>query len=166
MSFQSAALLLAWIAIVILAFALAGLLRSVRALVAGRTPHTLRVGPAPGASLAEIVDVAELGSGRPTVLLFADESCSVCKAVFPKFNDLAETYRELSFGLMVSGETNGFRSEHVVVRASQQSLFDALAIRMTPFALSLNQDGTILEAEPAGSNERLESMVRRLAQRS
>lgn len=74
MTFQTSALLLSWVAILLLALVVAGLVRQVHALGQGASPRP-GPGPAPGTRAPAF---ERLGPG---LLLFLDRDCGVCTDV-------------------------------------------------------------------------------------
>jgi hypothetical protein len=90
MSFTTTALIVTWFAIVLLALALAGIVRQVRSLV---TLHGIRlnpVGPALGSAAPAIEGSDGYGQGRSTILLFADAACQSCEQVLAELGSLWE----------------------------------------------------------------------------
>lgn len=160
MSFQGTAILLAWVAIVLLGLALAGLLRQVH--------YLRRPGPATEASLApragEIVSalVSELSSSRRSVLFFAHSDCVSCERVFPTFRELAGRFRELSWKVIYEGKyTLQDGSDEFEILSDRGDLFEALRVPVTPYGIVVSEAGAILAAGPVGSGALLEALVDR-----
>jgi hypothetical protein len=86
MGFEMTAILLTWVAIVLLSLVVAGLVRHVHALTAvpGRRGMALSTGmPAPG------LDRLAAIPGRPIMLLFLSTDCASCTAVLAAARSLA-----------------------------------------------------------------------------
>jgi len=156
MSFQSTALLLAWVAIAVLGLALSGLLRQIGILRSG-------LAPIEGAlSIAQLPAVPELAPKRAqiTVALFSDPGCASCSRLVPVFEALAAKSDSAEFAVLTPGQGNGIESDRVTLLQDQQRLFEKLHIPVTPFAIAVNADGSIRESTPVGSPLLLESFVR------
>lgn len=162
MSFQAAAIALAWLAIIILAFAMAGILRGMRFLIEGRVPQPLDSGPPLGSSVPNFV--ADLAGAEATraVLMFADTYCDACERILPEFAELAEANEDIRFIVLFRGSANGFANPRVAIRDGQADTFDRLRVTFTPFLVGVDSNGTVVDSAPGGSPERLQVFVGRL----
>ena len=82
MSFQTSALILSWIAILLLALVVSGLVRQVHAMSSGlvqRRPES--VGLRPGSPAPGFARLAPVPPAAPLVLLFLDPDCGTCAEV-------------------------------------------------------------------------------------
>lgn len=187
MSFVTSALLLAWIAIVLLAFGLAGLLRQVSLLTRGRlggeaerrggaptgagpglAPRTTRdlVGfrlPATG----ELADLPVAGAHR-TVVVFVSPGCPSCTqtlqglAVLPEVTAGSVAVVAVSTGSCeparaALGDVPG-GSARCISRG--RSLLEALHVPATPYLMALDEEGTIVVAALPSEDTDLGSWVR------
>lgn len=158
MDFVTSALVLAWIAIIVLAVLVSAILRSLHGIVhpalgnrSAKTPVGSRI------DLPE-VDVARSGA----VLVFMDDICESCHRTRSKLlsggaRSLAEA--GLAVTLMyrhegVDGNANGIR-----VLSNRTQVFDLLGIHAVPTAAHLGRDGTLLALEPVGSEDLLDRFI-------
>jgi hypothetical protein len=161
MSFEVTALVLAWGAIVMLAFAMAGLLRQVRALtmlVAGGTIPP--AGPSPGQKLpADLLsDVFADGKDGGRLLAFMDHDCAGCAAIAP---DLVRFGAEgqVDIRLVFRGRARELADGELAVLEGKGAAFERLQVPATPFAVHVTEDGAISHAAPIGSAEALREFV-------
>jgi thiol-disulfide isomerase/thioredoxin len=161
MSFEATALLLAWGAIAMLAFALAGLLRQVKVLTGLiNGGPTLAGGPAVGGRLPPELfsDVTTNGSGRGRLLVFMGEHCPTCAAIEPELARISETER-IEIRLVFRGSAKPMADGQLPTLEGMSAAFDQLKIPATPFALHIGTDGRIEQARPIGSPEALRQFV-------
>ncbi|MEV5572773.1 hypothetical protein AB0L06_22230 [Spirillospora sp. NPDC052269] len=148
MSFQTSALLLSWVAILLLALVVAGLIRQVHALAGtGRTaPARPATGPETGAAAPGF---ERLGPG---LVLFLDRDCGVCDEVL----SLAEPPLRAVF----AGPAPVAAAPGVTVLANEvDGLFDDYRVPATPFAVVLTEDGRVGRAAPVGSPDSLRELL-------
>ncbi|NVI89813.1 hypothetical protein [Actinomadura sp. BRA 177] len=146
MSFQNSALLLSWVAILLLALVVAGLVRQVHALGQG-APRTAGLGPAPGTP-APAFD--RLGPG---LLLFLDRDCGVCTDV------LAAAEGPLHAIFAGPPPDGASRPGVTVLTGEQDGLFADYRVPATPFAVLVGADGRVRAAQPVGSPEALHELT-------
>ena len=163
MSFESAALLGAWIAIALIGLALSGVMRQVSLLAQGGGRVVQRIGPGPGAPVpirSQLADV--LPHGTPALVLFVDASCSGCALLFSR-QHRAEWMQHLAGSPVVLAEVRGAPPSALEVsdRVAQadQHLLDEWNIEVTPFAVALDTRGTVIEATVVGSPATLSDFV-------
>jgi hypothetical protein len=147
MTTTTAALVLAWIAIVLLTLATAGLLRRVEQLSSRVAPQAEPGEPVRGLQLPMSKYLADFEGGQTEVLLlFASPSCTTCQAAIdavvaarPVDHRIGVVIREAEIGpLHVPDEC--------VRLMSALSLFQILRIPATPYLVRLDPDGTIIDA--------------------
>lgn len=160
MSFETTAVLVAWIAIVLLSLVVAGLIRHVHALGLGAhrepVPPLIRLptgAPAPG------FDRLAPMPTEPVLLLFLSTECPSCAAVLAEVRRLAGrspvAIRVLFAGPpMVGAETSG-----VPVFSGEADLFTTYGVPATPFAVLIDSGGRIRQATPAGSARALRDLI-------
>jgi hypothetical protein len=159
MSFELSAILLSWLAIGLLAFALAGILRQLRMLqstvVLLRSPGGT-ANPLLGLKGAEFV-----ADGLPGAVLFVEPGCEVCDIVRVR---LLQVIDRLPFPIRVSLVV----ADGTAVRADERdklqvmegaAVFDRYNVHATPFGLLLDRDGSIVLAEPIGSIDAFDQFV-------
>lgn len=159
MSFELTALLLAWVAILLLALAVSGLLRQVRALNLRPTAVRLETNTAVGKTIA--LDTSMLDGHAPiAVLLFVTPDCQVCQA---RLQDLEKLTASDTIGFSVAavfpGAANGFRSSSIRVLENQKEVFERLQIPVTPFGVVLSKEGVVIRSAPVGSPEAVRELV-------
>lgn len=142
MSLELVAVLLSWVAIVLLGLALAGILRQLHELRAQLARPTPGVGPAPGQPLpGALADVTGL-------LLFASRTCGACTTVLPEAERIAD-------------ERPGWHLEVLYQdHPAQRHAFEALDIPVTPFAVIADR-GRVTAAAPTGSPAALRALISR-----
>lgn len=155
MDFVTSALIASWIAIALLAFVVAGLVRQVHQLsrsgTGGRGAPPQRAGIEPGRPAPGIGEIA--GEGRTAVLLFLSDTCSTCEQVLAVANDWVEgaggdgpvvraVYAEPSVSAAGSA---------VPVLAGRVDLFEAYDALATPYAVIVDTAGRVARSEPVGS---------------
>jgi len=165
MSFETSALILTWVALLTLAFGMAGLLRQIRAITAVLQPNPVNIGPAVG-SLAPDLDVLPVAYNRraPHVLIFVDTDCGSCDVVLehlalarkntPLPNCVALFRGQTTH---VDGTRNGL---HIL--AEQAHMFAALQVPVTPFAVAVGGDGRVRAADAVGSPDALDRFLDQL----
>lgn len=144
MSFTSAALLLAWLAIAVLAFGFAALLQQVRALQA-----VIRLPPGARAGLPESVRTLRPLTADRRYVLTVDPGCTICAEVLPEFRELAARHTAAAeFGLLApSGDYPASPGVEVLVDAMA---YRDLAPSWSPGIVVIGANGTVIEAVPGG----------------
>ncbi|MCO6011108.1 hypothetical protein NE236_39750 [Actinoallomurus purpureus] len=154
MSFETTALLVTWVALVLLALVVAGLVRQVHHLTRGpRTPDVgLATGmPAPG------IDRLGPEPGRPTLLLFLGDECPACHDILEEAVGLADAPPIRA--LFLDGALDVDPPEYMRIFAGQGDLFERYQVAATPFAVLVGSDGRIRTAEPVGSVRALHALI-------
>jgi hypothetical protein len=161
MSFYGSALLLAWVAIVLLGLTVSGLVRQVHALRSGHQPERLEADLVTGTQ-APIVDGLAWDRQRTNVLLFVDASCHSCAQVLPYLDTLArERSGDIAFAALFAAHDGDFRTDHVRVLTRQARAFERYQVPLTPFGVKVSPEGVLIAAAPVGSNEILKDLVER-----
>ncbi|MCX4472947.1 hypothetical protein OOK41_21975 [Micromonospora sp. NBC_01655] len=160
MSFQTSALILSWIAILLLALTVSGLVRQVHALSSGavqRRPES--VGLRPGAPAPGFARLAPGAPAVPLVLLFLEPDCGTCTEVLAEANghvgrpglEFRVLYRDNP-----SAQAAGLP---ITVLGGQAELFERYDALATPFATVVDPAGRVLRAEPLGSRAALRRLL-------
>jgi hypothetical protein len=159
MSFETSALLVTWVAIVLMAFVVAGLVRQVYALTTGRVRvRASEVGLSPGTSAPEFARLAAGHSGR-LLLLFLSEGCGICDEVLDEVARVAGKPSRSSIGLRILyATTPSLKSVReggngVSLLRGETKLFDEYEVPATPFAVTIDAAGHIVHSEPIGSRD-------------
>ena len=154
MSFETTALLVTWVALVLLALVVAGLVRQVHHLAQG--PRTPEMGLAPG-SRAPGLDRIGAEPGQATLLLFLSEDCPACQDVFQE-----------ALGMRAGPATRAIFAEepvvadppvHLRVLPGMGELFTAYQVPATPYGVIVGADGRVRTAEPVGSVRGLHALM-------
>ncbi|GAA2585917.1 hypothetical protein SMC26_45805 [Actinomadura fulvescens] len=147
MSFQDSALLLSWVAIVLLALVVAGLVRQVHALGQAR--------PVPGGRSPLGLAAGTRASGfdrlGPGLMLFLDTGCGVCAKVLDAAGALDRPVHAVFAGAAPAPAAPGI----TVLTDERDGLFLDHAVPATPFAVLVDAGGRVRAAEPVGSAEAL-----------
>jgi hypothetical protein len=159
MSFQTSALILSWIAILLLALVVSGLVRQVHALsraVVIRRPES--VGLPPGTPAPGFVALAPVPPAT-LVLLFLEPDCGTCTEMLEEA--VAQTDRD---GFALRALYRGEIPPHLAgrpVRAlgGQAELFERYDAVATPFATVVDRTGRVLRSGPAGSPAALRHLL-------
>jgi hypothetical protein len=162
MSFHSSAIVLAWLAILILAFAMAGLLQQVRRLSAGRSTQAT-MGLRSGMQAPPLRQDAQPLPEVNTVVLFLEPGCEVCERNLRRAEDLAEENEgDLHVVAIFPASADGFRPRRVEFVEHGSEAFSRYQVPLTPFGVAVDRSGRVVQAMPLGSEEALEELVARL----
>jgi|Tabmets5t2r1_1033131.scaffolds.fasta_scaffold131083_2 F plasmid transfer operon protein len=160
MSVQASGLLLAWVAIIGLAFATSGLLRQVQTLSAQLKTSASRSSTAVGRPAPELED-SGIGWDRPTLLVFAAADCQVCRQRLGELDGVAEQDGGgLALVAVFSGPVDGFQPRSVTVLENQRSAFERFGVPITPFGVLVNREGMVAHATALGSAAALDELVK------
>jgi hypothetical protein len=162
MTVTDIAVLLAWVAIVVLAFAMGGLLSELRALRTSGSTSIERNGPRIGSNIAGALKASgvETNDG-PSYLLFASGECATCVEVAPAFE--ADSVRDPTHTFILVVKADDAKRLLAYGRGLVQeggALFELMDIRVVPFAVAVARDGTIVDASPIGSIKAMRQFVR------
>jgi hypothetical protein len=159
MSFYATALLLAWVAIVLLGLTVSGLVRQVHALQSPRRPEGPEV-ELPTGTQAPAIDGLAWDRQRTNLLLFVDASCHSCAQVLPYLDTLArERNGDTAFTALFAGHDGGFRTDQVRVLTGQATAFERYQVPLTPFGVKVSPEGVLVAAAPVGSDKILKELV-------
>jgi thiol-disulfide isomerase/thioredoxin len=160
MSFTMSALLITWLAIALLAFAMSGLVRQVHALASSQAAHP-RIGPPIGAVLPELNGTLRASHPtNPTVLLFSEATCSTCAELLPELARLATEHREaIHVGVFFRGRGTPIDGPTVETFENQSKVFDRLGISAVPYAIVASPQGVVLDSQLTGSVALLRQLV-------
>lgn len=164
MDWRTSGLILAWLAIAVLAFALAGLLRTVRLLLLRQIPDSVHLGPPIGAPIPDTIVRHLPTQGEPHrqrfLLVFATPDCDICGQVLPEIQRRLGSRR----WAVVSSSSEGYDFPYVAapVITGQREAFESLDVRITPFAVVVDPEGRVVDAAPLGSRAIARSFLDRL----
>ncbi len=152
MSALTAALVLSWGCLAVLALAMAGILRQLRELQAEVAQLS-----APPWRAAAGRRVAQLAGTDPLVLLVLDPGCSFCDAVHEPFTRLAGEHPGTRFEVL-SPRTRWADTPNIRSRVDPD-LVKELDLPWAPALLHVGADGTVLDGQPVSSPELLDEQV-------
>jgi hypothetical protein len=171
MSFEMSALLVSWVAILLLALVVSGLVRQVNTLASGQVQvRSDEMGLRQGAPAPEFERLVPARTGA--VLLFLSEGCGSCEEVLEEALSLgAEATRRgvavtalfptSSPALPAAATRNGLAG--VPVLEGEATLFERYKIPATPFGVEVSPAGRVVRSEPVGSREALRQALERAA---
>lgn len=164
MSFETSALVLAWIAIALLGLAMSGLLRQLHSLAAVALPARVSIGPPTGDPAPALSGLTAWGPNT-SVLFLVDADCSVCSKMLPRVAQFANAHSDIDFiSVFADGELpSGLDGSRVRIYMDQKEAFDRYRVPVTPFAVVVGKDGIVQDAAPVGSDDVLEAFISRAA---
>lgn len=154
MSFETTALLVTWVALVLLALVVSGLVRQVHQLTQGprtREPGLPAGSPAPG------LDRLVAEPGQATLLLFLSEDCPACQDVFQEA--LGLTGGPATRAIFAEETAAAEPPANMRILSGQGDLFTAYQVPATPYGVIVGADGRVRTAEPVGSIRGLHALV-------
>lgn len=156
----TAAVILAWIVIAILAFAMAGLLQQLRSVQAAVTRKGLASADSGNHPVRQLPDsVLPLPGKSQSAVLLVDTDCPVCAEITPVFSELAAAQTEIDFLVLGYGTSEKWDSLRNVRVLSDATAFHLLDPGWRPALIVLDATGTIMATEPVGSVEAVRSVV-------
>jgi hypothetical protein len=158
MSFQTSALILSWIAILLLALVVSGLVRQVHALSTGGVDGRASVGLRPGSPAPRFGDLAP-PSPATLVLLFLDDACVTCYQLLDEAAELAQRTEAMLRVLYRQRIPPQAAGVPMTVLGEREDLFDRYDVIATPFAVVIDRTGRIRRSEPVGSRVALRHLL-------
>lgn len=155
MSVLTAAVVLAWVCLIVLTLAMAGMLRQLREL----QTEMARLG-VPRWDGGTGRRVAGLAGPGPLLLLVLDPGCSFCDTVHAPFTRLAGEHPDVRFEVLSPQDRWAGTAE--VRSRVDQGLIAELDLPWAPALLLAEADGTVRAASPVRSPERLAEQVQGL----
>lgn len=176
MSFEVTALLVTWVAILLLGLVVSGLVRQVHALASGRVRvRADEIGLRQGTQAPEFARLApRAGAGTAgTLLLFLSEGCGSCDEAMDEVAALAArgalrdvAVRALYPARPPAGRAGGNGTgagPAVQVLGGEAPLFERYQVPATPFAVVVDGSGRVARSEPVGSRHTLRELIQRTA---
>ena len=172
MDFMTSALIASWVAIVLLALVVSGLVRQVHQLSRGATSPVrapARPGPAAGSAAPEAAELLGPRRGEGGVLLFLSANCRTCTGVLAEARKAAAAQDGPALAALYAGPAPD-HADHgtgasaagvpvVPVHAGRDDLFAAYDAVATPFAVAVDGAGRVLRAVPLGSAAALPELL-------
>lgn len=161
MATLTAAVVLAWIVLVVLAFAMAGLLHQLRDLQAALRRQGAGGAPAVAARAALPADIPPQDGKVASAVLLVDDHCPICAEVAPVFADLARARNtEIDFVVLASSaNSDKWSALHGVRQVSNGDAYHLLDPGWRPAIVVIGPRGAVLATEPAGSQEAVRSVI-------
>lgn len=157
MTFEASALILTWVALLLLSLVVAGLIRQVHALSRGHRP--ISTGLPAGAIAPELERLT--GSSRiPVAMLFLSADCGSCPGILKEARELA-VGRSLEVHAIFAGEAiEGYDDDGALsVHEHESRMFDTYGVPATPYGVIVDQAGKVRASEPVGSSEALRKLL-------
>jgi hypothetical protein len=160
MSLEGGVMILTWVTILLLGLAMSGLLRQVRLLSVQPSLSDRLTLPL----LGRQVSVSDFGlkPGQPSLLLFLSAECDVCRLRLAELES-ALSERDHRNGSEVialyRGDAAQKPSQRIRQFGGQDPLFSRLHIPLTPFAAIVGDNGSVVHAQPLGSQAAVRDMV-------
>lgn len=165
MSFETAAILLAWAAIVILALGFSGVLRQVRVLSRMLDSSRARAGAVLGATGPRI-DGWHREPDHVGLILFASSGCSSCREVVPTLGPMLAARNGGDVDAVVvykdAVPAGAINTPHVAYVVDESAFVD-YGVHMVPTAVHLAPDGRVEGIAPVGSVSRLDAFLREVS---
>jgi hypothetical protein len=153
-----AAVVLAWIAIVLLALGYAAVLREVRELAAG-----VRSGNRGGVRVT--ARSLQTGNVLGTLALAVTATCGSCRTVTDALAGYVPAWDGPDLRLVTADETvREWPSSGALRPLVDVALWDQLAIHTTPLLLRVSPGGTVVERSIVGSPEHLAELIERVVE--
>ncbi|MFC7485626.1 TlpA family protein disulfide reductase [Knoellia sp. CPCC 206453] len=145
------AVVLAWLAIVVLALAVSGLLRRVKEL-SEQGVGAAAVGPASEEFTLPAVDPSTFGAAKIHIVLVVDPLCSTCHEVLPHLAQLSERADpvEESFHAVSHESRHGWDDTGFPV-IIDDDLTRQLDVPWRPGVALVDQSGNVVKSRPVGS---------------
>lgn len=157
MSFETSALILAWMVIALLALALGGMLRHLRQLtmMVGAQPRRLR-GPVLGSTFPLTVRTTSNGSRQ--FFVFLTSPCGTCESLAPEIRTAVSD--GVSITTLFRDGPPSYDLGEAVVLDHQWPLFESLQINRTPYIVAVDEQQRIVMSQSVGSSAALRQMIR------
>ena len=164
---------LLWLLLVVMSMLVFLLYRQHGLMMMNRAAGVARDGPEVGsiapplsAPRDEVAQLEEsLASAGPTFVFFAAPECGPCAQIIPYINELpARLPGELGIVTVMAADSSrdvGSKGPHVgrLVLDPRREIFDAWDVRVTPFAVVVDMDGTVLAKGLCSNPAGLDSLV-------
>jgi hypothetical protein len=148
MSVLAAMLTLAWGCLVVLTLAMAGMLRQLRELQAEVVALRSEQGLQPWRATVGH-QIPQLAGAGPAILLVLDPGCGLCDEVYGPFTRLPAEYPGVRFEVLSPHTPRQHWADVPDIRSRvDQALVAELDLPWAPALLHVDQDGTVLAAQP------------------
>ncbi len=162
MSFTTAAVLVAWIAIALLAFVVSHLVRQV-SLLSGRGGQSNLAEPTVLPPPEEVLRQAGDPKRRLALILVVGESCLTCHRVLPGYVELAHAHSrgDASFSVAALDDASSLHglSDGLPVMRDARRWTESIGISVTPYLLIFDRVRNEASGRAVGSTEALRDAV-------
>lgn len=164
MTFESSALVGAWLAIALLGLALSGIMRQVSMLSRQSSPvRRPGIGPVMGSEVPAHSRLARIVQpGSPMLVVFADATCATCRQLFDAAERSAWTEPLGDVPVVVvatDAAPPGAGDVATSVVVDDQALLEEWRVVATPLAVVLDRTGRVAASAPVGTPGRLREVV-------
>jgi hypothetical protein len=153
-SFMATALVLAWVAIILLALSVAGLMRQVHLLLTERTADRT---PASDQMPPRMLPVDLMAGGSERIVLFASTTCVACSEVMPVMVEYSQR-SGTSCTVVTAAARHAQWPDELVYRENAADLFEQFGVAATPHALRI-VGGEVVDSAPVGSVDALRRFI-------
>jgi hypothetical protein len=164
LDFDTSALILAWVVIVLLSLGMAGILRQVQALASRRSDGVGGMGPIVGTKLRVMDGVVDLDADV-SILVFLDTQCESCQWVLPELGERRIHSPQVRIRALYRGLASGEAIGDVDVVDEQDAVFRRLGISATPFAVGVTSSGRVVASDVIGSPAGLHAFLAQATER-
>jgi hypothetical protein len=160
MSFTASALILTWVALLLLALVVAGLVRQVHALQREVPGSAARRAPQ-GRVGAVVPPIPGIDTARVRLLVLLDADCSACAGLLTGIEaTLApRVVREQVALLYADGTDPAAAALGAPVIADAGDVFSAVGATALPYGVALDADGRVAAATPVGGVAQLAPLI-------
>lgn len=154
MSLETSALLLSWLVILMLALAMAGVIRQLR--IVSMAVGGMAVSPSAsleGLRLPEDLRRAMNGMAAGATLIFMDSACQSCASILPQVQQSSREDGNRRLKIVFRGSAPDWVAGEPQVFDQMGTAFEALQIPATPFAVDIDEAGGVARAAPVGSEQ-------------
>lgn len=156
MSFTASALVLTWVALLLLSLVVAGLVRQIHELQQAAPPGTDRRGPR-GRLGAVVPPVPGIDTSAVRLLLLLDADCDACTILLDGVRStLSPTVLRTGVALLYADEIDPRAARLGAALAGDAGgVFDAVGATALPYGVALGGDGRVAAAGPVGAVSQL-----------
>jgi hypothetical protein len=163
-SFEAAALVLAWVVILVLAFAMAGMLTMIRRLEANQRQLAIAAGSSGSGTGHRAAAVARFAPERRpyALVLTTQRDCAACAELMPRFAEVVRRHGEkVDFRILAADRGPSLPAGLAVPVTTDPDAFAALSPGYTPGLVIVNRDGDVVEVGPGGDLDSVERWIDR-----
>lgn len=161
MSPTTAALILAWIVLSLLAFALAGVLQQLRTLQRNFASITTEKSGAVSVAPREVSPLLLPSNSKGmTVALLVTDGCPICESVVPTFAEIAALGKSIDFVILNRSDSVLPSTSGPIRFVADSGAYMHVDPGWKPALIMIDGTGKVLRIEPAGSRDAVRAGVR------